>query len=106
MQDIEITPHKLQSLLQNTPGLLLLDVRTEEERQLSYIPGSKLYDKKLKEESQFWTKETLIVCYCNHGIRSLAAAKLFKERGFTNSFSLQGGLENWTSLIGSILPKY
>jgi adenylyltransferase/sulfurtransferase len=40
-------------------------------------------------------KDVPIVVYCAGGIRSLAAAKLMKEKGYTNVFSMAKGIDGW-----------
>ena len=40
-------------------------------------------------------KEVWIICYCQHGIRSLHAYRLLKEKGFDKVLSLRGGFHFW-----------
>lgn len=36
-----------------------------------------------------------LLCLCAHGNRSLAAARLLRELGFANAFSIAGGIQAW-----------
>jgi rhodanese-related sulfurtransferase len=38
-----------------------------------------------------YTKECILLCYCNSGRRSLHAARLLRSLGFERAFSLAGG---------------
>ncbi len=40
-------------------------------------------------------KNVPVVVYCAGGIRSLAAAKLMREKGYTNVFSMAKGIDGW-----------
>ena len=83
--------------MKNREGLLLLDVRSSQERSRGHIPGSThiaLHQLKsrLPEIEKFRDKE--IVCYCMSGSRSLAAASILRKNGF-RSANLSGGISSW-----------
>jgi rhodanese-related sulfurtransferase len=82
---------------------LILDVRTETEWEEGHIPGSTLMPvhslafghKELDKD-----RETIVVC--QHGIRSLNAAKfLAATAGFSNVASMNGGLAAWSGPLES-----
>jgi rhodanese-related sulfurtransferase len=80
-------------------NLVLLDVRTEKERNRNKIKGSfhiPLYDinSSNNELKKFGGKE--IICYCETGSRSLSAAIKLKKIGF-NAANLKGGMLRWNS---------
>lgn len=73
-------------------GATWLDVRLENERRRSYLPGSlhiPLYLLRLKAQELDRSREYII--YCDTGRRSSSAAYLLSERGFEASV-LAGGL--------------
>ena len=51
-------------------------------------------------------KDTPIVTYCHHGIRSLEAASYLIGHGFTNVLSLAGGIDAWAKEIDTSLRRY
>ena len=84
----------------------LVDVRTEEERELACIEGSRLLDQKYYEELLALDRETVLVCQCHHGIRSQSAAQHFEEQGFRTIYNLTGGIEAWSQLVDPSVPRY
>jgi len=91
----DITAEELHKLLEDDPGaVVLVDVRTPEERQVSQIPGRVLspaaFDAQKAE-----LKGTTAVCYCTAGMRSgKHAAKLQKEG--VKVKNLKGSIIAWT----------
>jgi rhodanese-related sulfurtransferase len=79
------------------PGLLLLDIRTEEEWETHHIPGATLMPmhtllQRLHELSP--ERETIVVC--EHGVRSYnVALYLASEAGFTDVATMEGGMSEW-----------
>ena len=80
------------------PGLLLLDVRTEEEWEMHHIPGATLMPmhtllRRLSELDP--ARETVVIC--EHGIRSENVAHyLAKQADFVNIATMVGGMSVWT----------
>lgn len=88
-------------------GAKLVDVRDDYEYSLSKIEGSQLLTEDLLEEIQEkWPRDTEIVCYCHHGIRSLQGVAFFKKLGFKNVKSMMGGIEAWSREVDSKIPRY
>lgn len=78
-------------------SILLLDVRTDNERKARNIKGSlhiplNQLNKRAEELKKYKDKE--IVCYCRSGNRSLTAALLLQKHGF-NAANLSGGISHW-----------
>lgn len=84
----------------------LIDVRTEEERNLATINGSHLLDEVGKEFVRKLPTDSKIVFYCHHGMRSRAAAEHFLREGFTNVWNLEGGIDAWSQRIDGSVPRY
>ncbi len=107
MNDMGITGPELDERLRGSEELVLLDIRQPEERAIVQLPNSQLIDGELVQVIlDTWPKDTPIVCYCHHGIRSLEAAMYFKSNGFTNVLSLTGGIDAWSVEIDPSLPRY
>ena len=66
----------------------LVDVRTEDERAIAKIEGSRLLDKAWHDHRLGLDRNTAIVFQCHHGIRSQSAAEYFMRAGFRNLYNL------------------
>ena len=94
----EISVQETHQLLQKKEPIVLLDIREKEEIALGYIEGTAFLPQGLlseKVENLLPDKNIPVVVYCAGGIRSLAAAKLMKERGYTHVFSMAKGINGW-----------
>ncbi len=73
----------------------VLDVRTKEEFATGALPGAVLIpiDQLQNNTDKFPPdKQTPILIYCAHGVRSLFGASFLERTGFTNVYNLQGGI--------------
>jgi molybdopterin/thiamine biosynthesis adenylyltransferase/rhodanese-related sulfurtransferase len=94
----EISVEETHQLLQKKEPIVLLDIREKEEIALGYIKGTTFLPQGLlkeKVESLLPDKNVPVVVYCAGGIRSLAAAKLMRERGYAHVFSMAKGINGW-----------
>jgi len=94
----EISVEETHRLLQGKEPVVLLDIREKEEIALGYIEGATFLPQGLlseKVESLLPDKNVPVVVYCAGGIRSLAAARFMKERGYTHVFSMAKGINGW-----------
>lgn len=79
-------------------GLLIIDVRTDLEFKQGYIPGAVNIDIQRKDfQTQFenYDKYGPIYIYCSNGYRSMKAAEILISNGFTDVYSLDGGMIQW-----------
>lgn len=84
-------------LLDKDRSLKLIDVRTKEEFEESYIDGEELLplDEIEKRAGEALPdKEQEIMVYCQSGKRSKAAAELLGEMGYKHIYDM-GGLIDW-----------
>ena len=104
---LEAAPSEVAELLKTSQEVKLLDVREPWEHDAAKIAGSKLLNQELSEEIMgTWPKETPLIFYCHHGVRSLDAATYFAGHGFVASRSLTGGIDRWSQEIDSTVPRY
>ena len=90
---LEVEPQVAKAMIEN--GYKLLDVRLEDEHEISFIPNSMLmplYD--LKQRINELDKSKSYVVYCRSGRRSSAAAYILKKYDI-NALSLRGGIITW-----------
>lgn len=104
---IQISPSALSQTLNQGDAPRLLDVRSPEERRIVKLKGCTLWTAELAVELvETWPRDTKIVTYCHHGMRSMDAALFLVERGFTDVRSLTGGIDAWAAQIDPALPRY
>jgi adenylyltransferase/sulfurtransferase len=94
----EISVEETHQFLRKKEPIVLLDIREKEEIALGYIEGATFLPQGLlkeKVENLLPDKNVPVVVYCAGGIRSLAAAKLMKERGYAHVHSMAKGIDGW-----------
>jgi len=104
-----VTPQEAWALLQANPGVKLVDVRTNAERdwvgavaispaqhaaiQWNLYPGGAPNPDFLAQLSQAADKDTVLLFLCRSGVRSRHAAKLATENGYAQCFDILEGFE-------------
>ena len=103
----QLSAPELKALIDSGHPFELFDVRTEEERTLARIEGSKLLDRQGFDYLLGLDRDTPIVFQCHHGVRSQSAAEYcLHEQGFRNLYNLQGGIDAWSLLVDPCVPRY
>ena len=104
---MEMDPRQARGFLLENSSCILLDVREPEERALCCIENSLHVPLgALPERLAVLSPETPIISYCYHGIRSLAAVRMLRAKGFSKASSMRGGIDLWTIEIDPSLPRY
>ena len=76
----------------------LIDVRTMHEYQHGHIEGCSLYNIRnsdFEDNMEKLDKTKPVLVYCKSGGRSLRAANILIEKGFTQVYNLEGGFMAW-----------
>ncbi len=102
----QLSAPDLEALLKSGTAIELVDVRTEEERTIASIDGSRLLDQAYHDALLLRDRNTPIVFQCHHGVRSQHAAEYFRREGFRNLYNLQGGIDAWSVLVDTSVPRY
>ena len=106
-QRIQISPQDLAGLLKGDPAPRLIDVREPHEQDIAKIDGALSGSQELIQEMMSsWEKDTPIVTYCHHGIRSMEAASYLIGHGFSNVRSLTGGIDAYAEQVETALARY
>lgn len=97
-----ITPAALRELIEQKTAFTLLDVRQPDEFAEGHIDGATLIPlvdlpNRLAEVPQ----DKKVVVYCKSGARSAEAAKILKDKGYTDVVSLDGGITAWLALAAA-----
>ena len=102
----QLSAPDLKAMLESGAPLELVDVRTEEERAIATIDGSRLLDQAYHDALLLRERDTPIVFQCHHGVRSQHAAEYFRNQGFLNLYNLRGGIDAWSLLVDPSVPRY
>jgi monothiol glutaredoxin len=103
----QISATELKAMMNRGLSFELVDVRTEDERAIAKIEGSRLLNEEGHDYLLNLDRNTTIVFHCHHGIRSQSAAEYFlREKGFRNLYNLQGGIDAWSQLVDPSVPRY
>jgi len=89
---------EVKSKLDRGEKFLLVDVREESEFAQDHLPGAIHLGKGVIErdiESRVPDLNTEMVLYCGGGFRSAMAADNLQKMGYTNVFSMDGGVRGW-----------
>jgi rhodanese-related sulfurtransferase len=108
----EIQPREAWALLEREPKSVLVDVRTDAEWNYVGLPDLSALGKetlrvswqhypKMEVDAHFadrliaagLTPEHHVLFLCRSGVRSLAAARLMRERGYRHCYNVVGGFE-------------
>jgi len=101
-----LSVQELKRKLDAGEALTLIDVRTERERELASIAGSKLLDDATHAELEQLDRSQPLVFLCHHGVRSRQAAEHFLREGFRNVYNVNGGIDAWSQEIDPSVPRY
>ena len=86
--------------LPSDADVVLLDVRTPEEWEAYHIPGAVLIPvQELAARAGELNASRPVVCICEHGIRSEAAAEHLAHLGFADVSNMSGGMARWSGPI-------
>ncbi len=91
----QMSPDQIQAKLAEKPEPILIDVRQPEEYRSGHISGAKLVplgnlSKRMKE----LPPNREIICVCQSGSRSQAAAQQLIAAGYS-VVNLKGGMDGW-----------
>ena len=103
-----ITTPELAALLKSDPeGLLLLDVREDDERAVARIdPSLHIPMNSVPDRLAELPKDRRIIVFCHHGNRSFAVAGYLESEGFEAITNLTGGIDEWSRVVDPSVPRY
>src|SRR6476660_6156808 len=94
----EVTVAETKQRLQANTAAKLIDVREDNEWQVSHAAGAEHLGKGIIErdiEATVPDKATELILYCGGGYRSALAADVLQQMGYTNVWSMAGGWKAW-----------
>jgi len=106
--ELEIMPREVKRLL-GSGEIVLIDCRLPEEYETARIepcvllPMHELLEN--PEELEDYRGKQMVV-YCHHGVRSLRVTVALHQMGFPEVKSLAGGIDLWSQVIDTSVPRY
>jgi rhodanese-related sulfurtransferase len=94
----ELTVNDVKAKLDRRESFVLVDVREESEYAQDHLPGAIHLGKGIIErdiEARVPDTGAEIVLYCGGGFRSALAAVNLQKMGYTNVWSMDGGIRDW-----------
>jgi monothiol glutaredoxin len=102
----QLSAPELNALFESGTAIELVDVRTQEERAIATIDGSRLLDQAYHDALLLRDRDTPIVFQCHRGVRSQHAAEYFRREGFLNLYNLRGGVDAWSLLVDASVRRH
>ena len=111
----EIDVHELARKLKSDASFILLDVREGWELDHALINDSRTKVVPMSRLTQLGTKAfpeevqqkgTEILVMCHHGVRSASATEWMLAQGWTNVFSVHGGIAAYAKQVDASVGKY
>jgi len=79
---------------------IFIDVRTPEEYKQGHVPGAFLIPlSELDSRRAEVVKDKKVLLICRSGSRSAEANFILQKRGFTNTVSVNGGMNEWREAV-------
>lgn len=94
----ELTIDQVKAKLDRGEKFHLVDVREDSEWDKDHLPGAVHLGKGIIErdiEAAIPETAAEIILYCGGGFRSALAAEVLQKMGYTNVFSMDGGIRGW-----------
>jgi rhodanese-related sulfurtransferase len=94
----ELTVEQVKTKLDRGERFNLVDVREDSEWARDHLPGAIHLGKGVIErdiETKLPDTRSEIVLYCGGGFRSALAAENLQRMGYTNVYSMDGGIRGW-----------
>ena len=106
---LHIDVNSVKDLLDSGENFLLVDCREPDEYAVARIDGAKLLPmnetpSRLQELEPYRHKR--IVVHCHHGGRSLQVTQWLRTQGFGNVQNMTGGIDTWSLLVDTSVPRY
>jgi adenylyltransferase/sulfurtransferase len=102
----EIRAEELKQRLDAGENLFLLDVRDEDEFEISNIGGQLIPLPELAKRVKELDANLNIVTVCKMGPRGVKAAQVLHKAGFSHVWNLTGGIHAWSDRVDHSVRKY
>jgi rhodanese-related sulfurtransferase len=97
--NMQVEPRDVRSWLDHGADFSFIDVRMPEEVARGRLAQAEPLDYSDSGKYMSLPKDRKIVFACQTGARSLDIAAYFKGHGFTQAYSLRGGIDAWNEQV-------
>jgi len=101
-----ITPLQLAEWRKSGKEHQLIDVREDYEVQTCSISGMHIPMAEITHRLNDIRQDVPVIIHCKSGMRSEAVVEYLVRHGYSNVFSLNGGIINWIDTIDPSLERY
>jgi len=105
----EVTPRQVKAMRDANEDFILIDCRTLPEYELCRIEGAQhmpLQEVMQHADDLEDERDKRVIIHCHHGMRSLQMTAILREMGFSDVFSMAGGIDIWSIDIDPSVPRY
>lgn len=91
-----INLEEAKQIISATPNSVLIDVRSIQEYREYHIDGAiciPYFEIQNRIEKEITNKNTLIIVYCQSGMRSKKAMEILEKKGYQNVYNIKNGLD-------------
>ena len=97
-----ISIDQAKEMLRTRADVQIVDIRDAHAYGAAHIAGSThLSEQNLEQFIQETKSDIAIIVMCYHGISSRSASAYLFNRGFSETYSLDGGFEAWQRSVGT-----
>ena len=104
-QRMQVEPEAVKRWLDAGEKLVFLDIRHPSQVAGARVTGAEPLDFANQAKYMQLPKDTRIVFLCQSGMASLDAAAYFAGHGYTEVYSVRGGVEAWRERVEPALSK-
>ena len=102
MSITRISIDQAKEMLRTRDDVQIVDIRDAHAYGAAHIPGSThLSEQNLEKFIQETQSDIALIVMCYHGISSQSASAYLSNRGFSETYSLDGGFEAWQRSDGT-----
>ena len=103
----EINASEAVILRDNNKEAVLLDVREHSELTICRIEGAlHIPMDEVPERHEALPRDTPLIVFCHHGMRSLNVVQYLEAIGFKNVLNLAGGIHAWAAEVDPGMKQY
>lgn len=103
----EISAGEAAILRDNNQEAVFLDVREDSELAICRIDGAlHIPMGEIPERYEALPKDSPLVVFCHHGMRSLNVVQFLEAKGFDNAINLDGGIHAWAMENDPEMKRY
>jgi rhodanese-related sulfurtransferase len=105
---LELSVEETKRLLDENPAdVVLIDVREPSEFETCRIAGAELIPmRQIPEHLGSLPKDKHLLIHCHHGGRSLRVTQYLRANGYDAVSNVAGGIDAWSLVIDSAVPRY